>query len=114
MMKIGSHKFEDVDYDVPGDILYLWNGDEGGIGRSADGRLTDTWFYREDTDDLVGVMIFHVALRLQRDGVIYVTLPEGERLRLEGLEELVAKETKAFEKRRAESWAKAGQPQRAA
>lgn len=71
---IGSYKFDNVDYDREGDVLYLHRGDPAtavDFDESAEGDGL-----RFDAGgELVGITMLSARYRLDHDGEISVTIP---------------------------------------
>lgn len=83
-MRSGRYTFPYVTYDPPSDVLYAR------INRSPAARRErspegDVWTYDEGGHP-TGVMVVEPRRRLERDGAVYITLPGGERERLQGIE----------------------------
>ncbi len=83
-MRVGRHSFPQVTYDPPSDVLYarIGTGPEASRERTEEG---DVWTF-DDTGRPLGVIVMEPRERLERDGAVYVTLPTGERERLQGVE----------------------------
>ena len=71
---IGPYEFDDVDYDVEGDVLYLSIGEPRPAADSeetAEGHVV-----RYDAHDrVIGVTIIGAGKLLARDGGVAITLP---------------------------------------
>jgi hypothetical protein len=83
-MRSGRHSFQLVTYDPPSDVLHarLGAGAEVTRERNADG---DWWGFDADGRP-TSLTVMEPRERLDRDGAVYVTLPTGERERLQGAE----------------------------
>jgi len=83
-MRTGRYSFAYVTYDPPSDVLYgrMTTAPEASRERTAEG---DTWTFDEGGRP-VGIIVMEPRERLERDGAVYVTLPSGERERLQGVE----------------------------
>ena len=83
-MRSGRYSFRHVTYDPPSDVLYaqLRVGDSVRRERTEEG---DVWTY-DDRDRPMGVIVMEPRARLERDGAVYITLPSGERERVQGIE----------------------------
>lgn len=83
-MRTGRYSFAYVTYDPPSDVLYarITQGRDASRQRTEEG---DVWTYDGD-GRLTGVIVNEPAERFRRDGAVYVTLPTGERDRLQGVE----------------------------
>jgi hypothetical protein len=83
-MRTGRYSFPYVTYDPPSDVLYarIAQGRDASRERTEEG---DVWTYDADGRP-TGMIVFEPARRFARDGAVYVTLPTGERERLQGVE----------------------------
>jgi hypothetical protein len=76
-----------VTYDPPSDVLYA------SIGRPRPGRRVETPesdYQRFDgRDRFTGMIVMNPRERLERDGAVYVSLPQGDRMRLQGVESVI-------------------------
>ncbi|MQA73071.1 MAG: hypothetical protein GEU88_01740 [Solirubrobacterales bacterium] len=83
-MRGGRYAFSQVTYDPPSDVLYarLTGADAARRERTREG---DIWTY-DEADRPTGVIVMEPRLRLERDGAVYLTMPTGERERLQGIE----------------------------
>jgi uncharacterized protein YuzE len=83
-MRSGRYSFPHVTYDPPSDVLYaqLRRGDSARRERTEEG---DVWTYDDDGRP-TGVIVMEPRARLERDGAVYITLPGGERERVQGIE----------------------------
>jgi hypothetical protein len=83
-MRAGRHSFGEVTYDPPSDVLYakLSGAREVARERTEEG---DVWTF-DETGRPTGVIVVEPRERLERDGAVYLTLPSGERERLQGVE----------------------------
>ena len=83
-MRTGRYSFPEVSYDPPSDVLYarIGDGPDASRERTEEG---DIWTFDAD-GHATGVIVMEPAARLARDGAVYVTLPTGERERLQGVE----------------------------
>ena len=86
-LRAGPYTFSHVTYDPPSDVLYA------SIGRPRPGRRVETPesdYLRFDTRDrFVGMIVMNPRERLERDGAVYVSLPQGDRVRVQGVEAVV-------------------------
>jgi len=86
-LRAGPYTFSHVTYDPPSDVLYA------SIGVPRPGRRTQTpeaHYLRFDSRDrFSGVIFMNPRAQLERDGAVYVSLPEGDRVRVQGIESLV-------------------------
>jgi len=83
-MRAGRISFPEVSYDAASDVLYARISASKPLRRekTEDG---DIWSYGED-DHPIGVIVMEPRARLQRDGAVYLIVPAGDRLRLQGVE----------------------------
>jgi hypothetical protein len=83
-MRSGRYSFPFTTYDPPSDVLYARLTDE----REASRQHTeegDVWTY-DAAGRPTGVIVMEPGARFARDGAVYITLPTGERERLQGVE----------------------------
>jgi len=83
-MRSGRYSFAFTTYDPPSDVLYARLSDEREASR-VQTEEGDVWTYDADGRP-TGVIVVEPAARLARDGAVYITLPAGERERLQGVE----------------------------
>jgi hypothetical protein len=83
-MRSGRYSFAFTTYDPPSDVLYarLTDDREASRVRTEEG---DVWTY-DAHGRPTGVIVMEPGARLARDGAVYITLPSGERERVQGLE----------------------------
>jgi uncharacterized protein YuzE len=83
-MRTGRYSFPYVTYDPPSDVLYarISQGRDASRTQTEEG---DVWTYDADGRP-TGVIVMEPGARFARDGAVYVTLPTGERERLQGVE----------------------------
>ena len=88
-LRAGRYTFSHVAYDPPSDVLYA------AIGRPRSGRRVETpesHYLRFDSRDrLSGIVFMNPREQLDREGAVYVSLPEGDRVRVQGIETIVQK-----------------------
>ena len=86
-LRAGPYTFSHVTYDPPSDVLYA------AIGRPRPGRRVETpesHFLRFDNKDrFTGIILMNPRAQLEREGAVYVSLPEGDRARVQGIESFV-------------------------
>src|SRR3954470_21839181 len=86
-LRAGRYTFSHVTYDPPSDVLYA------AIGVPRTGRRVETpesHYLRFDTRDrFSGIIFMNPRAQLERDGAVYVSLPEGDRVRVQGIEAFV-------------------------
>ena len=83
-MRSGRYLFPHVTYDPPSDVLYAQLSREHAARRERT-EEGDVWTYDEQGRP-TGVIVMEPRQRLQRDGAVYITLPSGQRERLQGVE----------------------------
>jgi uncharacterized protein YuzE len=83
-MRTGRYSFPYVTYDPPSDVLYARITQERDASRERT-EEGDVWTYDADGRP-TGVIVVEPRERFARDGAVYVTLPTGERERLQGVE----------------------------
>lgn len=83
-MRSGRYTFSYVTYDPPSDVLYA-RITIAGAARRERSPEGDVWTY-DDAGRPTGVIVVEPRRRLERDGAVYITLPGGERERLQGVE----------------------------
>ena len=83
-MRTGRYSFPYVTYDPPSDVLYarITQGRDASRVETEEG---DVWTYDSDGRP-TGVIVMEPGVRFARDGAVYITLPTGERERLQGVE----------------------------
>ena len=88
-LRAGRYTFSHVTYDPPSDVLYA------AIGRPRTHRRVETpesHYLRFDSRDrLSGIVFMNPREQLDREGAVYVSLPEGDRVRVQGIETIVQK-----------------------
>jgi hypothetical protein len=86
-LRAGPYTFSHVTYDPPSDVLYA------SIGRPLPGRRVQTpesdYLRFDSRDRFTGMIVMNPRERLERDGAVYVSLPQGDRVRVQGVESLV-------------------------
>lgn len=83
-MKIGPYDFEPATYFPEIDHLRAGGGQ---VGDTEDSR--HVFFYGEDGGEPLGVELFGPRQQLEREGMITVVLPSGQRVRVAEAERLV-------------------------
>ena len=83
-MRSGRYSFAHVTYDPPSDVLYARLSDHEAARRERT-EEGDVWTY-DERGRPTGVIVMEPRERLARDGAVYITLPGGERERLQGVE----------------------------
>ncbi|MGH2966893.1 MAG: hypothetical protein ACRDMH_16145 [Solirubrobacterales bacterium] len=86
-LRAGRYTFSHVTYDPPSDVLYA------AIGSPRSGRrerTPESHYLRFDgRGRLSGVILMDPRAQLERDGAVYLSLPEGDRVRVQGVEAFV-------------------------
>ena len=86
-LRAGRYTFSHVTYDPPSDVVYA------AIGRSPAGareRTPESHYLRfDDRGRFSGIVFMNPREQLEREGGVYVSLPEGDRVRVQGIEALV-------------------------
>jgi hypothetical protein len=86
-LRAGPYTFSHVTYDPPSDVLYA------ALGRPRPGsrELTpESHYLRFDgRGHFSGLILMNPRRQLERDGAVYVSLPEGDRVRVQGIEAFV-------------------------
>ena len=74
-VKIDSFAFDNVTYDVEGDVLYCWSGEPR---RPAYDDASPEGHYLQFGEDgaLIAVTIVNARHILERDGKVTITIPE--------------------------------------
>lgn len=84
MIRVGRYTFRDVVYDGPSDVLYATLRDAPTARRV---RTPEEHVCTLDaTERLTGIAFMGAEEQLRREGAVYVTLPSGERERVQGAE----------------------------
>ena len=83
-MRSGRYSFPHVTYDPPSDVLYAQLSREQATRRERT-EEGDVWTYDEQGRP-TGVIVMEPRERLRRDGAVYITLPSGQRERLQCVE----------------------------
>ena len=86
-LRAGPYTFTHVTYDPPGDVLYA------AIGSPRPGSRVETpesHYLRYDARGrFSGVILMGPREQLEREGGVYLSLPEGDRVRVQGIEALL-------------------------
>jgi uncharacterized protein YuzE len=86
-LQAGRYTFSHVTYDPPSDVLYA------AIGSPRPGRREETpesHYLRFDAlGRFSGIIFMNPREQLEREGGVFVSLPEGDRVRVQGIEALV-------------------------
>lgn len=83
-LRAGPYTFSHVTYDAPSDVLYA------ALEAPRPGTREETpeaHVLRYDEDGrFFGMMLVNPRAQLDREGAVYVSLPSGERVRVQGAE----------------------------
>jgi uncharacterized protein YuzE len=86
-LRAGPYTFSHVTYDPPSDVLYV------SIGQPRPSRRVETpesdYLRFDSRDRFVGMIVMNPRERLEREGAVYVSLPQGDRVRVQGVESVV-------------------------
>jgi len=86
-LRAGPYTFSHVTYDPPSDVIYA------SIGQSRPGRreaTPESHFLRFDARDrFSGMILMNPREQLEREGAVYVSLPQGSRVRVQGVEAVI-------------------------
>jgi uncharacterized protein YuzE len=86
-LRAGRYTFSHVAYDPPSDVLYA------AIGQPRAGSRRETpesHYLRFDArGHLSGIVFMNPRRQLEREGGVYVSLPEGDRVRVQGIESVI-------------------------
>ena len=89
-LRAGRYTFSHVTYDPPSDVLYA------AIGPPRPGtreRTPESHYLRFDrAGRFSGIIFMDPRQQLERDGGVYVSLPDGDRVRVQGIEAFVGEE----------------------
>jgi uncharacterized protein YuzE len=87
-LRAGRYTFSHVTYDPPSDVLYA------AIGPPRPGtreQTPESHYLRFDgSGRFSGIIFMSPRQQLEREGGVYVSLPEGDRVRVQGVEAFVA------------------------
>jgi uncharacterized protein YuzE len=88
IVRIESLEFDNVTYDVEGDVLYLWSGEPR---KPAYDDASPEGHYLQFAEDgaLIAITIVNARRIFQREGKVPITVPE-RRLEATDLESLLA------------------------
>jgi hypothetical protein len=91
-VRAGPYVFTKIHYNARGDLMDLSiDGERWGIG-DQDTPENHTWFVADNDsapDDVVALQLNLPREILEREGAVHVTLPGGDRVELEGIEEVL-------------------------
>jgi hypothetical protein len=84
-LRAGPYTFRSVTYDAPSDILYA--GIDTQPQRASRVPTPEEHFLRfDDEGRFVGVTLVEPRSQLERQGAVYISLPSGDRVRVQGIE----------------------------
>lgn len=87
-IRAGKYSFAHAVYDDEGDVLYLAI-DKPQVAVSDLMPNNTVLRFDQKTGELCGMTILNPRLRLERDGLVIVTLPDGSQVALEGVESAI-------------------------
>jgi hypothetical protein len=86
-LRAGPYTFNHVTYDPPSDVLYA------AIDRPRPGtreRTPEEHILRFDSrGELFGVILVGPREQIEREGAVYLSLPSGDRVRVQGVDALM-------------------------
>jgi uncharacterized protein YuzE len=86
-LRAGPYTFDHVTYDPPSDVLYA------AIDRPRAGRREKTpeeHILRFDSrGEFFGVILVGPREQMEREGAVYLSLPSGDRVRVQGVEAMM-------------------------
>jgi hypothetical protein len=87
-LRAGPYTFTHVTYDPPSDVLYAAIGRPPGSGtRRQTPELHVLRF--DDRGRFSGIILVGPRAQLEREGGVFLSLPEGDRVRVQGAEAFV-------------------------
>jgi uncharacterized protein YuzE len=86
-LRAGRYTFSHVTYDPPSDVLYAAIGPPRPGARERTPELHYLRF--DDRGRFFGIVFMNPRDQLEQEGGVYVSLPEGDRVRVQGIEALV-------------------------
>lgn len=85
-LRAGRYTFSHVTYDPPSDVVYA------AIGAPRPGRREQTpeahYLRFDGSGRFSGLILMSAREQLEREGGVYVSLPDGDRVRVQGIESL--------------------------
>jgi hypothetical protein len=85
-LRAGRYTFSHVTYDPPSDVLYAAIGPPRPGSRE---QTPESHYLRFDgSGRFSGIILMSPRRQLEREGGVYVSLPEGDRVRVQGVESL--------------------------
>ena len=86
-LRAGRYTFSHVTYDPPSDVLYAAIGPPRAGSRE---ETPESHYLRFDGKGrFSGVVLMNPRRQLEQEGGVYLSLPEGDRVRVQGIEALV-------------------------
>jgi uncharacterized protein YuzE len=87
VLRAGRHTFRDVTYDAPSDVLYATIEEAPTVRRerTPEGHVVSF----DERGRFTGVALMNPRAQLEREGSVSLTLPTGERERVQGIEAAV-------------------------
>jgi hypothetical protein len=84
MLRAGPHTFRHVTYDAPSDVLYatIVETPTARRERTPEGHVCSF----DERGRFIGVALMSPREQLEREGSVSLTLPSGERERVQGVE----------------------------
>ena len=86
-LRAGRYTFSHVTYDPPSDVLYA------AIGRPRPGRREETpeshYLRFDDRGRFAGIILMNPRRQLEQEGGVFLSLPEGDRVRVQGVDAFV-------------------------
>ena len=83
-MRSGRFFFPQVTYDPPSDVIHARLGTTSEVRRER--TEEGDWWGSDEDGRPTALTVMEPRERLERDGAVYITLPTGERERLQGVE----------------------------
>jgi uncharacterized protein YuzE len=88
-LRVGRHNFPYVTYDDSSDVAYA-KFDDAPSARREKTPEEHVWLFDED-DRFHGIALMEPRERLERDGAVYISLPDGSYERVVGVDFAVRK-----------------------
>jgi uncharacterized protein YuzE len=86
-IRAGRYTFSHVTYDPPSDVLYAAIGTPR---RGTREQTPESHYLRfDDRGRFSGLILMNAREQLEAEGGVYVSLPDGDRVRVQGIEALV-------------------------
>ena len=87
-LRAGRYTFSHVTYDPPSDVLYAAIGPPRPGARE---QTPESHYLRFDgRGRFSGIILMSPRQQLEREGGVFVSVPEGDRVRVQGIEAFVA------------------------